>query len=37
LAPRSAQVIAYRVEHDGRLANLGAMAVPAGSVGMAAD
>ena len=37
LAPRSAQVVAYRTEPDGRLVNLGTVPVPAGSVGLAAD
>ena len=37
LAPRAPQVVAYRIEADGRLSNLGTIAVPAGSVGLAAD
>jgi len=36
LAPRAPQVVAYRVDHDGSLTNLGFIAVPVGSVGLAA-
>lgn len=36
LAPRAPHVVAYRVDHDGSLTNLGSIAVPVGSVGLAA-
>jgi len=37
LAPRTPQVVSFRVEYDGSLTSLGAIAVPAGSAGIAAN